>query len=130
MAKKPHINELTRRERQIMHVIYRLGKATAVEVMDNLPDNPVNATVRTMLNVLEDKGFLRHDTRKGRYIYSPTIPLNSARDTALTNVLDTFFRGAEARAAISILKKSEAKLSDEERKALLDLIQRTRKEGR
>jgi len=130
MGKKPQLGDLTRRERQIMDVVYRLGRVSAVEVMEALPDRPVNATVRTMLGVLEDKGFLRHETEKGRYIYYPTIPLNKARTTALANVLETFFKGAEANAVISILKGSEGKLSDEEVRAIEDLIDRSRKEGR
>ena len=130
MGKRPDINDLTRRERQIMDIIYRKGSATAVDVMDRLSDNPVNATVRTMLSVLEEKGFLRHESDKGRYVYYPTIPLTSARSKVLDNILETFFSGAEASAIISILKKSEAKLSDEERRMIIDLIGRMKKEGR
>lgn len=130
MKKRPDLNDLTRRERQIMDIVYRMGNATAVDVMERLPDNPVNATVRTMLSVLEEKGFLRHESEKGRYVYYPTIPLTSARNKVLDNILETFFRGAEANAVISILKKSEAKLSDEERRMILDLIGRSKREGR
>ncbi len=130
MEKRPDLNDLTRRERQIMDIVYRIGSATAVDVMERLSDNPVNATVRTMLRVLEEKGFLRHESEKGRYVYYPTIPLTSARNKVLDNILETFFRGAEANAVISILKKSEAKLSDEERRMIIDLIGRSKKEGR
>lgn len=130
MSNKPQLGDLTRRERQIMQIVYRLGKVSAVEVMEALPDKPVNATVRTMLGVLEDKGFLRHDREKGRFIYYPTIPLTKARKTALDNVLDTFYKGAEASAVMSILKESEGKLSDEEAASIIDLIEKSRKEGR
>jgi BlaI family penicillinase repressor len=130
MEKKPDLNDLTRRERQIMDIIYRMGNATAVDVMERLPDNPVNATVRTLLSVLEEKGFLRHESEKGRYVYYPTIPLKSARSKALDNILETFFRGAEASAIISILRKSESKLSDEEREMIIDLIGKSKEEGR
>jgi predicted transcriptional regulator len=130
VAKKPDLNDLTRRERQIMDIIYQLGRASAVEVMKKLPGKPVNATVRTMLNVLEEKGYLSHDTEKGRYIYFPTISLKYARHTVLENVLDTFFRGAEADAVISILKKKDAELTDEERSKILELIEESRKGGR
>jgi predicted transcriptional regulator len=130
MARKPHINDMTRRERQIMDIIYRFGKATAVDVMENLPGKPVNATVRTMLGVLEEKGYLKHERVKGRFIYYPTIPLAKAGKTALDHVLDTFFKGSEASAAISILKKSESNLSDEEKEAILELIEKSRLEGR
>jgi predicted transcriptional regulator len=98
--------------------------------MEALPDKPVNATVRTMLGVLEEKGFLRHESKKGRYIYYPTIPLNKARKTALSNVLDTFYKGAEASAVMSILKESEGKLSDEEAASIIEMIEKSREEGR
>jgi predicted transcriptional regulator len=130
MKRNPSLNDLTRRERQIMDIIYRRGSATAVEVMERLPGKPVNATVRTMLSVLEEKGFLRHESEKGRYVYSPTIPLTKARSTALDNLLETFYRGAEANAVISIIKKSEVKLSDEDRRLIIDLIRLSKKEGR
>lgn len=130
MADKPKISELTRRERQIMGVIYRLGSASAAVVVENLPGTPNNATIRTILGVLEEKGFLSHETVKGRYIYHPTIPLTQARKTALNNVLETFFKGAEASAVISILKKSDAQLSRDDEEMILDLIKESRKEGR
>lgn len=113
-----------------MEIVYQLGRATAIEVMERLPGKPANATVRTMLNLLEEKGYLEHATEKGKYVYSPTIPLSSARTAALDGVLDAFFKGAEAAAVISILKKSEAKLTEEERRLILDLIERSRREGR
>ncbi|MBN1885590.1 MAG: BlaI/MecI/CopY family transcriptional regulator [Candidatus Krumholzibacteriota bacterium] len=127
---KPDLNALTRRERQIMEVVYQLEEATAVEVMEGLPDAPVNATVRTMLNVLEEKGYLRHTVEKGRYIYHPTIPFRKARSTLLDNVVDTFFKGAEADAVIAILGKADARLSEAERRRILDLIEESRREGR
>jgi predicted transcriptional regulator len=130
MGKTPQLGDLTRRERQIMEIVYRMGSVSAVDVMEGLPDKPVNATVRTMLGVLEEKGFLRHEREKGRYIYYPTIPLNKARKTALDNVLNTFFKGAEANAVISILKESESRLSKEEVDSILELIDRSRREGR
>jgi predicted transcriptional regulator len=128
--KKTDWKELTRRERQIMEIVYRLGRATAIEVMEHLPGRPANATVRTMLSLLEDKGYLRHETEKGKFIYFPTVPLTSARKTALDNVLETFFKGAEAAAVISILKKADANLTEEERKMILDLIEESQKRGR
>ncbi len=130
MTGKPKINELTRRERQIMEVIYRYGKASAVDVVNDLPGKPNNATIRTLLGVMEEKGFLRHETVKGRFIYYPTIPLHQARRTALNQVLETFFKGSEANAVISILKKSDANLSEEDAEMILELIKKTRKEGR
>jgi BlaI family penicillinase repressor len=130
VAKKTDLKELTRRERQIMEVVYRLGRATAIEVMGHLPGRPANATVRTMLGVLEEKGYLRHETEKGKYIYFPTIPLISARKSALDQVLETFYKGAEAAAVIAILKKADANLTEDERKMILDLIEESQKRGR
>jgi BlaI family penicillinase repressor len=130
MAKKPNLNDLTRRERQIMDIVYRRGCATAVEVMEHLLGKPVNATVRTMLSVLEEKGYLRHESERGRYVYYPTIPLTKARSTALDNLLETFFRGAEANAVVSIINKTEAQLSNDERRMIIDLITRSKQEGR
>ena len=130
MSKTPKLEDLTRRERQIMEIVYQSGRVSAVEVMEALPDKPVNATVRTMLGVLEDKGFLRHEKEKGRFIYYPTIPLTKARKTALSNVLDTFYKGAEASAVMSILKESEGKLSEEEAASIIEMIENSRKEGR
>lgn len=130
MGKEPKLSDLTRRERQIMEVVYQFGKASASEVVDNLPDKPNNATVRTLLGVLEEKGFLHHENAKGKYIYHPTIPLHQARRTALNQVLETFFKGSEARAVISILKKADAALSDEDAELIIDLINKSRKEGR
>jgi len=130
MAKRPRIQELTRRERQIMDAIYQLGSATAVEVMERLPGRPVNATVRTMLKVLEGKGYLRHERVKGRFVFHPTIPVSRARRNALEHVMETFFQGAEASAVIAILKQSEASLSEEDRERILELIAASRREGR
>jgi BlaI family penicillinase repressor len=129
-VEKTDLKELTRRERQIMEIVYQLGRATAIEVMASLPGRPANATVRTMLNVLEEKGYLLHETEKGKFIYSPTIPLASARKTALDSVLETFFKGAEASAVISILTKADANLTEEERKRILEIIEESRKGGR
>ena len=130
MAKEPKLTDLTKREWQIMDVVYRSGKASAVEIVEKLPGEHKNATIRTLLSVLEDKGFLRHETVKGKYFYYPTIPLQKAARAALNQVLETFFKGAEARAVISILKKSDAKLSDEDVEMILDLIKKTKDEGR
>ena len=130
MSKNPQLENLTRRERQIMEIIYRLESASAVDVMNVLPDSPSNATVRTILGILEEKGYLEHDTVKGKFIYTPTIPLKKARKRMLSNLLDTFYRGAEANAVISILRESEGKLSEREADLILDLIERSKKEGR
>jgi predicted transcriptional regulator len=130
MTEKPKITELTKREREIMEVIYRYGRATATDVVDCLPGKPNNATIRTMLGVLEEKGFVQHVRVKGRFVYYPTIPMHQAGRTALNQVLEMFFKGSEASAVISILKKSDADLSDDDRNMILELISKSRKEGR
>ena len=130
MANKPNLSELTRRERQIMEVVYQFQKASAVEIVEHLPGEHKNATIRTLLGVLEDKGFLRHESVKGKYIYYPTIPTQKAARAALNQVLETFFKGSEARAVISILKKSDATLTDDDVESILDLIERSREEGK
>jgi predicted transcriptional regulator len=130
MANEPKLNDLTRRERQIMDVVYRLKKASAAEIVEHLPGENKNATIRTLLGVLEDKGFLTHESVKGKYIYSPTIPLQTAARAALNQVVETFFKGSEARAVISILKKSDATLNDDDAQMILDLIEKSREEGK
>jgi predicted transcriptional regulator len=101
-----------------------------VDVVNNLPGKAVNATVRSMLGVLEEKGYLRHDRVKGKFYYYPTIPVEQARNTALEHLMNTLFKGSEVRAVISILRKSDARLSDEERQMILDLIEESSEEGR
>jgi predicted transcriptional regulator len=130
MANEPKLNDLTRRERQIMDVVYRLKKASAAEIVERLPGENKNATIRTLLGVLEDKGFLTHESVKGKYIYTPTIPLQTAARAALNQVVETFFKGSEARAVISILKKSDATLNDDDAQMILDLIEKSREEGK
>jgi len=129
MATEPKLSELTRRERQIMDVVYQLEKASAAEIVEHLAGEHKNATIRTLLGVLEEKGFLEHETVKGKYIYYPTIPLQKAARVALNQVLETFFKGSEARAVISILKKADASLTDEDAQRILDLIEKSREEG-
>ncbi len=130
MPPKPELNELTRRERQVMNIVYQLGNATAVDIVEQLPGKPVNATIRTILGVLERKGFLGHDNVKGRFIYKPTISASRARKSMLKQVMQTFFDGAEGSAVISILKESEASLSDEERAEILALMKKSRSQGK
>ena len=130
MASKPDLNELTRRERQIMDVVYKLDTATAVDIVENLPGKPVNATIRTILNVLESKGFLEHERVKGRFIYKPTLPAKKIRKGMLKHVVKTFFNGAEAQAVVSILKEADASLSDKDREEILNMIDKSLKQGR
>lgn len=121
---------LSRRERQIMDVIYRLGRATAADVMDGLPDPPSYSAVRALLRVLEDKGHLKHESDGPRYVFLPTVPRERARASALKQILHTFFDGSTERAVAALLDLSSAKLSDSELDNLSHLITQARREGR
>ena len=122
--------QLSRRERQIMDAIYRLGSATAQEVLDNIPDPPSYSAVRALLRVLEDKGHLRHHQAGPRYVHSPTVPREKARATALEQVVRTFFDGSTERAMAALLDLSIDGLTEQELERLQTLIDRARTEGR
>jgi predicted transcriptional regulator len=119
---------LSRRERQIMDVIYRLGRATAAEVLERLPDPPSYSAVRAMLRVLEDKGHVRHEQDGQRYVYLPTVAREKARKSALAHLVKTFFDGSVERAVTALLD-SGGRLTDEEYDRLARLIKRVRSEG-
>jgi predicted transcriptional regulator len=121
--------QLSRRERQIMDVIYRLGRATAADVHERLPEQPTYSTVRAQLRVLEEKGFVRHEEQGPRYVYRPTTPRDKARRSALQHLVDTFFGGSAEEVVATLLDASSTKMSDEELKRLSDLIERARREG-
>ena len=92
---------LSRRERQIMDILYRRGRATAGEVMEELSGNPNYSTVRTQLRVLQDKGHVTHEEEGLRYVYAPAVPRNAARKSALRHLVDTFFDGSSAKAPLA-----------------------------
>jgi predicted transcriptional regulator len=121
---------LSRRERQIMDVIYRRGQATAAEVLEDLPDPPSYSAVRAMLRVLEEKGHLRHDLQGPRYVFLPTVPRDQARRSALQQLVHTFFDGSTEQAVAALLDQSDRTLSDAELARLARLIAQARKEGR
>jgi len=120
---------LSRRERQILDVIYHLGRATAAEVQERLQDAPTYTTVRGLLRVLESKGHVRHEEQEGRYVYFPTMNKQRAARTALTRVISTFFDGSPSAAMASLLG-GERRLSDDEIDRLAELVERARKEPR
>ena len=126
----PARSQLSRRERRIMDAIYRLGRATAAEVHDALPDRPSYSTIRALLRVLETKGHLRHAEDGPRYVYSPTVPRERARESALRQVVTTFFDGSTEAAVAALLDISAARLSDTELNRLAGLIAQAKKEGR
>ena len=119
---------LSRRERQIMDVVYRQGQATAAEVLDALPDPPSYSAVRALLRVLEEKGHLRHRRDGARYVFLPTVPRETARRSALARVVQTFFGGSTEAAVAALIDQSS--LSDADLDRLQDLIDRARPEGR
>ncbi len=122
--------DLSRRERQIMEIVYREGRATAGEVLEALADPPSYSAVRALLKILEGKGHLRHVLEDGRYVWLPTVPRERARKSALQNLLQTFFEGSTEKAVAALLTQSKSKLSDEELERLARLVADAREEGR
>jgi len=129
MPQAPHA-ALSRRERQIMDILYRLGKATANEVMAALSGEPNYSTVRTQLRVLEGKGHVRHEEEGLRYVYMPTVPRHAVRHSALRHLLDTFFEGSAEKLLSTLLGSEGGKLSNDELERLALLIEKARKGGR
>ncbi len=126
----PLTAQLGRRERQIVEVVYRLGRASVAEVRAALPDPPSYSAVRGMLNLLEEKGHLKHRREGMRYIYTPAVPVPKARLSALRHLISTFFQGSPLAAAAALLELPEAKLTPQEREELAAWIARAEKEGR
>src|ERR687884_2376016 len=109
---KPLHAVLTRRERQIMDILYRRGRATAAEVMEDLTGRPSYSTVRTQLRVLEAKGHVRHEEEGLRYVYVPAVPRHAARRSALRHLVETFFDGSTEKAVAALLGGEGSRLSD------------------
>ena len=121
---------LSRRERQIMEIIYRRGAATASEVREDLPSAPSYSAVRALLRILEEKGHLKHDEDGARYVYRPTVARQKAGSQALTSLVDTFFGGSAGLAAAALLDDATRRMSENELNQLETLIVRARKEGK
>lgn len=119
---------LSRRERQIMDIVYAQGQATAAEVTAALPDPPSYSAVRALLRILEQKGHLRHQQDGPRYVFLPTVSRDRARRSALRNLVKTFFEGSTARAAAALIDQGQ--LSEEEFNRLADAIEKARRENR
>lgn len=129
MSKNPAA-VLSRRERQIMDIVYAQGEASAAAVQAALPDAPSYSAVRALLAILVDKGHLKHRSEQGRYIYAPTRRRAQVGRSALRRVLDTFFEGSLEKAVAALLQGSDAKLSAEDLQRLAQIIDQARKEGR
>lgn len=121
---------LSRRERQIMDVVYRLGKATATEIVEGIPDPPTKDAIRRLIRILEEKGLLRHEEDGPRHVYHPTLAPEKARISALDHLLRTHFHGSVSQAVAALLESSADGLSESELRRITDLIEEARKEGR
>ena len=122
--------DLSRRERQIMDVLFARGRATGQEIQEGLPDKPNYSSVRTILRVLERKGYVRHVEEKLRYVYEPTVARETARRSALQRMIRTFFDGSAKEAAAALLNPAAFHLTEEELKDLGRLVDRAKKERR
>jgi predicted transcriptional regulator len=129
MAKPLHA-VLTRRERQIIDILYRRGRATASEVMAELTGDPSYSTVRTQLRVLESKGHVRHEEDGPRFVYLPALAHRAARKSALRHLVDTFFDGSTEKVVGALLGGEGARLSDGELERIEALVAKAKKEGR
>src|SRR3954465_9815760 len=129
MTKSTTHTTLTRRERQIMDVLYRRTRATAAEGMAELPGDPNYSTVRTQLRVLEDKGHVRHEEQGLRYVYAPAVPRHAARKSALKHLVETFFDGSAEQVVAAVLGGEASRLSDDDLERISELIEKARKEG-
>jgi len=126
---KLHIR-LSRRERQIMDALYRRGRATAMDVLEDLPDPPSYTAVRTLLRIMEDKGHIRHTQGGSRYIYNPCLSREKARRSVLDSVIQNFFEGSRQKLFAALLDGGSGKLSRDELNSLSELVDQARKEGR
>jgi BlaI family transcriptional regulator, penicillinase repressor len=128
MSKRTYLR-LSNRERQIMDALYRVGKATAAEVREMLPDPPSYSAVRATLRILEDKGQVRHEEEGPRYVFQPAVARDRAKRTAVRHLLTTFFDGSPEAAVATLLDESQSRLSNEDYDRLKTLIDEARNKG-
>src|SRR5271165_2669717 len=121
---KPDPARLTRREREIMDILHRRGRATAHEVLEDLADPPSYSAVRALLRLLEERGHVKHSEEEQRYIYRPVVAPGDARKSALAHVVRTFFSGSVEQAVVTLVESSRTKLSREELDRLAEVIER------
>lgn len=129
MERAGPLEKLGSRERQIMEIIFRRGRATAVEVLEDLPDAPSNSAVRGMLRLLEEKGHLRHEFDGPRYVYLPTADPERISRSAVRHLVRTFFDNSAGSAVAAMLGMYEARLGDEDLDRLEDMITQARQKG-
>lgn len=128
--KKDYAAELSRRERQIMDIVYSAAEASAADVLEAMSDPPSYSTVRKLLAILVEKGHLKHREQRGKYLYRPTNPRSRAGKSALQKVLQTFYEGSLEKAVAAMLSGRDASVSNEELKRIVKLIEDTKSEGR
>ena len=120
------LTALTRRERHIMDILFRLGRATADEVMVELSGKRSYSTIRTQLRVLEQKGYVRHEERGRQFVYTPAVPLRTARKSALRHVVDTFFDGSVEKVVAALLGGEAARISETDLDRIVELVSKAR----
>ncbi len=121
---------LSRRERQIMDIIFARGEASAAQIHQDLPDRPSYSAVRALLRIMEDKGLVKHKSAGGKYIYMPTTPPKQAARSAIRRLVNTFFNGSAEQAMAALLESADTRPDQQELKRLAALIDKARKEGR
>ena len=124
------LQSLSRREREMMDVVYRAERATAAEIRDLIPNPPSYSAVRATLRILEEKGLLKHDFDGKRYVYLPRVDRDRAMQGALDHLVSTFFQGSAMSAVMTLLEQPGMEMSDDEMERMTALITRARKEGR
>jgi predicted transcriptional regulator len=122
--------DLSRRERQIMEALYRLGRASASDIREALPNPPSKTAVRTLLTILADKGHIRYESDGVRYIYEPVVPRDEKARNVIAGVMKTFFDNSVERVVSTLLDREEADVTPEQLDRLADIIERARREGR
>jgi predicted transcriptional regulator len=127
---KSTASKLSRREREIMDILYRRGRATAAEVLEELVEPPSYSAVRALLRILEERGHAKHVQDGPRYVYLPAVARADARKSALSHVVTTFFDGSVEQAVAALVESSRSKLSKDELERLAQLIDKAKKEGR
>ena len=121
---------LSRRERQIMDILYQRGKSSASEVLEAMPDPPGYSAVRAMLRVLEEKGHVRHQAEGLKYVYVPTVARDKAKRSAVKHLLDTFFKDAPEQAVAALLDVSSTRLTRAELDRMAEMIEKAKREGK
>ena len=124
------LQSLSRREREMMDIVYRSGSATAADVLEQLGDPPSYSAVRTTLRILEEKGLLKHEQDGKRYVYKPRLARDKARKGAMDHLVSTFFGGSASGAVLALLEQPGLEISPEDLRRMQSLIEHARKEGR